>query len=168
MSDLVKAYTEYVSAKAEAKRNLRDEIALRTQDSLITLGAAVTEAQQDGMTVAEIARVLGIQYRNTIYDAKRAYAASKGEEADIRLYTTNTGAIPVVRTPKQAAEKPAESPYKITKIEDGWDVEAFGDEFFLSCDDDSGRLVIPEEWATASQHERDVYKQIVREIEASQ
>lgn len=165
MSEVVNAYTAYIKARKEARENARKRVQRDIRPELVEIGRVVHEAQSDGMSIADIARLMGIKNRNFIYEAKRAYAEETGEEITVREY---------VRKPKAEAkvqdttveDTQEERDFEIEDLGGGnYKVTVFGEDNYLVTDDDSGRIVFPDEWAEASAAERAVYKEIIRHIE---
>lgn len=172
MSEVVNAYTEYVKARKEARLRARESVQAELRPHLAELGKFIEEAQKDGMSVSDIARLLGIKNRNFIYDAKRAYAAERGEKPNVREYvrTPNQGTDGTTddsdNDSKEQAVADDEPTYNIEDLGGGnYCVTVLGDEFYLNKDEDTHRVIFPEEWADASPSSLAIYREIIKKIE---
>lgn len=153
-AEVVEAYDGYVEARRELRQRAREGVLTGLSPHLVAFGKAVQQAQDDGLSIAEIARLLDIKNRNFIYDAKRAYANATGEEYKVRDY---------VRSPKIETEA-EERNYTIERIEkDCFEVKAFSEDYYVTTDED-GHFLFPEEWADAPDYQRRVFKEIIADI----
>lgn len=160
-SAIVTAYDEYVAARVEARRAARERVTAELRPHLAAFGKVVQEAQNDGLSIAEVARVLDIKNRNFIYDAKRAYAEDSGEEYKVREYVRSPKAVPGGGDGLMTKPKPQ---YEVEVIgDDCFEVKAFGEDYFITTDED-GHLIFPEEWADLSAQERVTVKAIIADL----
>lgn len=172
-AELVEAYTRLAKARKEAKEEYKRTLPEKLRPHMIELGLAVERAQADGIKIAEIARVIGVKYRNVIYDAKRAAAEHLGQKPNIRKQA------PAVRVPNEKQEDSTvqdsvsqdeeTQEYNIVTLEGGnYEVYIWGEEYLVNTDERTGRVIFPEEWADASPAQRAIYKKIVKQIEAGE
>lgn len=156
-AEVVAAYTEYVKARKKYRDKARQQVRKDLLPHLVEVGKAVLDAQNDGLSIAEVARTLDIKNRNFIYQAKRAYADATGEDIKVREYVRETNTV---------TKQKDDPDYTIVDLGGGnFEVTVFGEDHYITTDEDSGRPLFPEEWAEAGPASRAVYRAIVREIE---
>lgn len=160
MSELVDAYVKYVTARRAARKAAALRAEEEIKPALQDVGAAILRAQQDGMSITDIARTLGTKNRNFVYHAKRVHAEKTGEDPLIKHYVSKPKEQTMERTipdvPLYFIEELSENEYEVT---------VFGETENLHYDAHSKRVIAPDEWADASAASRKVYRDILHDIE---
>ena len=163
MSELVDAYVKYAEARREARFRASLRVEEEIKPALEDVGAAILQAQQDGMTIADIARTFGTKNRNFIYQAKRAHAAKTGEDPQIKQYVSKPKEQKVAVEERIIPDGPLYFIEDLSETE--YEVTVFGETENLHYDTRAKRVIAPEEWAEASAASRQVYRDIIRDIE---
>lgn len=155
VSELVKSYTAYRTKREKIKARQRKELEAELMPEAISIGAAFVREQEKGRSVVEIAGSLGLKNRTFLYQMKALYKASEHPS-----------------TAPESPEPTEVSPGPEVTYEAGGHglvyvtINDFDGFTTYSVDvDDKGRVTsTPDEWATHTKERRQLYKQIVQEI----
>ena len=159
MTSLKEAYDAYIKARQNLKKDMRDRYDDEHEGILVSLGAAISEAQDRGASMTSIANEMGVTNRNLLYDAKRAYEPRTDVMDRIIRDAKNASQWDAQNVPSGAQwtiQTVGPGEYEVTIADEAW---------VLATDEDTGRMIAPEEWATASKEERDIYKKVLAEVE---
>jgi hypothetical protein len=139
VSELTKAYKEYLTAKARIRKAQREEFQKLIKPYEITLGNEIV-IRRKFVRAEDVAHELGLKGRVFINNMAKLAAQPDPEP---------------VHEPTYSIERLGNGSYAVSVHGEEWTVEA----------DDQGYAIAPDQWLTGTSEQRALYAKILREIE---
>lgn len=156
---LVQATIKYKQKRAEIKERQRRELEEELESWKADIGDEISEVRRHGLSVADVCNAIGNQNRTFVYEMIGASARRNGVvQADVR----SEHAAFAQRTPVERSETDYTLEYFDNAVKVAIDSDSSTEWYDIVIID--GVPDLPEEWADHSRERRELYKNIIKEI----